>query len=247
MQRAFYNLAQSMINHQRALDAISTNVSNVNTCGYKKDEIVTNTFQEELILVENRRKTSGSFLQTYVDVSKTNLEQGFFEFTDSPYDIGIYGNVYFNIQSPTGRVLQTRKGQFELDGEGYLTLSDSGRVLGENGEIYIGNDDFIVDNEGNILNPDRTVIDRLRLSYIPPEADVEKVGDNLYAYDGDMTIPQGEKYDIIQGAFEKSNVDANKEITHAMEVQRLFEASSSILKYMDAINGRAASEIIKIG
>lgn len=246
MQRAFYNLAQSMINQQRALDAIATNVSNINTSGYKKDEIVTNTFKEELILVENRRKTSGSFLQTYVDVSKTNLEQGSLEFTDSPYDIAIHGNVYFNISSPTGRVLQTRQGQFELDSEGYLCLNDSGRVMGQNGEIFIGNDDFIVDNEGNILNENGEIIERLLLSYIPADADVEKVGDNLYGYDGDMTIPNGEKYDIIQGAFEKSNVDANKEITQAMEVQRMFEASSSILKYMDTINGRAASEIIKI-
>lgn len=246
MQRAFYNLAQSMINSQRALDAIANNVSNINTSGYKKDEIVTNTFQEELILVENRRKTSGSFLQTYVDVSKVNLEQGSLEFTESPYDIAIHGNIYFNIAAPSGRTLQTRQGQFELDGEGYLTLNDSGRVQGQNGDIYIGNDDFIVDNDGNILNENGEVLDTLLLSYIPADADVEKVGNNLFAYDGDMTIPDDEKYDIIQGAFEKSNVDANKEITHAMEVQRLFEASSSILKYMDTINGRAASEIIKL-
>ena len=246
MQRAFYNLAQSMLNHQRSLDAIANNVTNINTAGYKKDEIRMNTFQEELILVSNRKYTSGKFVQTYVDTSKTNLEQSSFEFTESPFDIGIQGNVYFNIQNSSGRVLQTRNGQFELDGEGYLCLNDSGRVLGENGEIYIGNDDFIVDNDGNILNENGEVIERLLLSYIPADADVEKIGNDLFAYDGDMTIPDGEKYDIIQGCFEKSNVDANKEITALMETQRLFEASSAILKYMDTINGRAASEIIKL-
>jgi len=246
MQRGFYNVAQAMINHQRTLDAISNNVANVNTSGYKMDEVITNTFQEELILVENRTKTSGTFVQTYVDTSVTNLEQGSLEYTESPYDIAIHGNVYFNIAAADGRILQTRKGQFELDGEGYLTLNDSGRVQGQNGDIFIGNDDFIVDVTGDILSSEGEVIDSLMLSYIPIEADVEKVGDNLFAYDGDMAIPEGEKFDIIQGAFEKSNVDANKEITHAMEVQRLYEASSSILKYLDTINGRAASEIIKL-
>lgn len=146
MQRAFYNLTQSMLNHQRSLDAISNNLTNINTAGYKKDEIRMNTFQEELILVSNRRKTSGKFVQTYVDTSKSNLEQSSFEFTESPFDIGIQGNVYFNIQGTNGNVYQTMCGQFELDGEGYLCLNDSGRVLGQSGEIYIGNDDFIVDN-----------------------------------------------------------------------------------------------------
>ena len=79
MQRAFYNLTQSMLNHQRSLDAISNNLTNINTAGYKKDEIRMNTFQEELILVSNRRKTSGKFVQTYVDTSKSNLEQSSFE------------------------------------------------------------------------------------------------------------------------------------------------------------------------
>ena len=118
MQRAFYNLTQSMLNHQRSLDAISNNLTNINTAGYKKDEIRMNTFQEELILVSNRRKTSGKFVQTYVDTSKSNLEQSSFEFTESPFDIGIQGNVYFNIQGTNGNVYQTRCGQFELDGEG---------------------------------------------------------------------------------------------------------------------------------
>ena len=59
-----------MLNHQRSLDAISNNLTNINTAGYKKDEIRMNTFQEELILVSNRRKTSGKFVQTYVDASK---------------------------------------------------------------------------------------------------------------------------------------------------------------------------------
>ena len=95
-------------------------------------------------------------------------------------------------------------------------------------------------------NENGEVIERLLLSYIPVDADVEKIGNDLFAYDGDMTIPDGEKYDIIQGCFEKSNVDANKEITALMETQRLFEASSAVLKYMDTINGRAASEIIKL-
>ena len=40
MLRGFYNAAQAMIVKQRELDAIGNNLSNINTAGYKKDEIV---------------------------------------------------------------------------------------------------------------------------------------------------------------------------------------------------------------
>lgn len=75
MQRAFYNLTQSMLNHQRSLDAISNNLTNINTAGYKKDEIRMNTFQEELILVSNRRKTSGKFVRRMLIQARATLSR----------------------------------------------------------------------------------------------------------------------------------------------------------------------------
>ncbi len=238
MLRGFYNAAQAMIIRQRELDAISNNVSNMNTAGYRKDEIVTNTFMEELILVRGRTKTSNTFLQTYVDQAKVNLEQSNFEYTESRFDMAVWGNVYFNIKGANDNIYQTRDGQFELDDEGYLTLNKAGRVQGENGDIFIGNDDFVVDADGTIYG-EEGVIDKLLLKYIPPNADVGKIGNALYLYEGEETLPEGETYEIIQGAFEKSNVDGNKEMTQAMEVQRLFEASSKMLQYLDTMNGKS--------
>jgi flagellar basal body rod protein FlgG len=81
----------------------------------------------------------------------------------------------------------------------------------------------------------------LLLTYIPPDADVRKISDTLFLYEGDEEMPAGERFDVIQGGFEKSNVDANKEMARAMEVQRLYEANSQILKYLDTMNSRSIS------
>lgn len=238
MLRGFYNAAQGMLVKQRQLDAIGNNIVNMNTAGYKKDEIVMNTFMDELILVNERQETSGHFLQTYVDISKTNLEQSNFTFTDSVFDVAVFGNMYFNIAARDGQVYQTRNGQWELDGEGYLVLGKAGRVQGENGDIYLGTDNFVIKNDGTILI-DNEIVDRLLLTYIPPDADVEKIGNNLMRYEGNEALPEGEIFDIIQGAWEHSNVDGNKEVTQMIEAQRLYQANSAILKALDNINSKS--------
>ena len=247
MNRGYYTAAQGMINQQRILDAISNNLSNVNTAGYRKDEIRLNTFQEQLFLVSKRRETSGTSYQTYVDQSKTSLEQGGFEFTDSTFDMGIYGNVYFNVRyEKDGGIYQTRNGQFGLDDDGYLWLGGVGRVQGTNGDIYIGTDDFTVTEQGVIMDYEENVIETLLLTYIPPEADVHKEGDTLFLYDGNEQLPQDEFYVVVQGGYEKSNVDPIKEITQAMQAYRMYEASSKVLQYLDSINQRAAREIAEL-
>jgi len=238
MLRGYYNAAQGMIVKQRQLDAIGNNIANINTAGYRKDEIVTNTFLDELILVNGRRETSGHLLQTYADISKTNLEQSNFTYTESNFDMAIYGNVYFNIRGEDGTVYQTRNGQFELDGDGYLILGKAGRVQGRNGDIRLNTGDFEVNNAGDIT-VNGEIVDRLLLTYIPPDADVDKFGNNLMQYGGNEQLPDGEYYDIIQGAWEHSNVDGNKEVTQMMEAHRLYQANSQILKQLDQINTKA--------
>jgi len=238
MLRGYYNAAQGMIVKQRQLDAIGNNIANINTSGYRKDEIITNTFLDELILVNERTETSGHLLQTYADVSKTNLEQSNFTYTDSNFDVAIYGNVYFNIRGNNDNIYQTRNGQWELDGDGYLILGKTGRVQGRNGDIRLGTHDFEIRNDGTIL-VNGEEFDRLLLTYIPPDADVDKLGNNLMLYNGDGNIPEGEFYDVIQGAWEHSNVDGNKEITQMMEAHRLYQANSQILKQLDQINSKA--------
>lgn len=248
MNRGFYTSAQGMINQQRILDAISNNVSNVNTAGYRKDEIVTNTFQEQLYWVGRREELSGTYYQAYVDASKTDLEQGGFEFTDSVFDFGIYGNMYFNVRYLNdGEIYQTRNGQWGLDNEGYLWLGGSGRIQGTNGDIYIGNDDFTVDELGVIRDENGNVIDTLLLTYIPRGADVHKEGDSLIRYDGEpAAIPEDEEFVVVQGAYEKSNVDSVKEMTHAMEAFRLYEANSKMIKIYDTLNQKAAQRIAEL-
>ena len=245
MNRGFYLAANGMIMNQRKLDAIGNNLTNMSTSGYKADTILTQRFDEAMVLVKHREELSGTFGQTYVDTSYTNLEQGSFEFTESPFDVGINGNVYFNINSYTGQRMLTRNGQWELDSEGYLCLSNSGRIVGENGEIFVGDKDFVISPDGTI-SQNGEIVDRLLLSYIDPEGNIDKFGANMFTSVDAGEVPEGERFEIIQGAYERSNIDLNYEMTMMMNANRLYEASSSILKLMDSMNQKAATQICKL-
>ncbi len=245
MNRGFYLAANGMIMNQRKLDCIGNNLTNMSTSGYKADTILTERFDEAMILVKHREELSGAFGMTYVDTSYTNLEQGTFEMTDSPFDVAIQGNVYFNVAAYNGQTMLTRNGQWELDSEGYLCLSNSGRILGENGEIFVGNKDFVIDVDGTVYQ-DGQAVDKLLLSYINPEGNIDKFGANLFTSVEATEVPEGERFDIIQGAYERSNIDLNYEMTMMMNANRLYEASSSILQLIDGMNQKAASQICKL-
>lgn len=252
MNRGYYYAANGMILNQRKMDCIGNNLANVSTAGYKRDTILTNTFDEQMILVKHRTKLSGTFTHRYVDTSYTDLDQSNFEFTDSPFDVAIWGDVYFNVRTnypgADSEIMLTRNGQWELDDEGYLVLGHSGRIQGENGDIYLGDKNFVIDTDGRIYRDyiGGEYIDRLRVSYINPDADVKKFGANMFT-EVQASDPPGElRYDILQGTIERSNVDWNYELNMLMQTYRMYEANSQILKICDSLNQGATGLCKKV-
>lgn len=232
MNRGFWYAGNGMALQQRKIDCVGNNLANASTAGFKRDTALINTFDDQLALVMHRQRISGTFTHAYVDTSYTDLTQGFPEYTESPFDVAIIGDVYFNIAAYNGDTMLTRCGNWELDSEGYLALSHSGRILGENGEIYLGTKDFVIDVDGAIYI-DGQMVDRLRLSYIDPKSDVTKFGANMFTAVNATDVPEGLRFDIIQGAIERSNIDWNYELAMLMNSNRLYEANSSMLKMMD--------------
>lgn len=247
MYRGYYLAANGIINQQRILDVISNNIANVKTAGYKKDISVPTTFERQLLLIRGEKNETGTIEYRDLDKIHTALEQGSFEFTERRLDVALRGNVFFNIRPDDGGApMLTRNGQFCIDEEGYLALDGAGRVLGETGEIQLGTADFAIDNKGNIRTEDGRSY-RLLLTYVEENRDVIKEGDNLFLPSEGTAgaLPQNADYDVIQGAYERSNVNVGEEMTKAIAAQRLFEACSQALKQIDQINQRAATEIAK--
>ena len=172
MIRGLYTGASGMAAQQHKLNAISNNLANVDTHGYKRDMSVQKAFPELLLRRFNddgvmripiKGEAIGSVdtapvvgrLGTGVAQNEvyTVFEQGPMEETSNPFDLALGGDGFFAVQTPNGE-RYTRNGSFHLGPEGMLVTKDGFPVLGENGPIRIKENNFRIDKEGNVFQND---------------------------------------------------------------------------------------------
>ena len=215
--------------------------------GFKTERVVTTTFQQEFLnRLEDGKYTpvgKGSMMRLVEDVA-TDFDPSMLSETNSPFDFAIYGQGYFNVVVDGKRML-TRNGRFELDEEGYLILPGAGRVQGENGDVKLENDRFIVTESGQIYNEKGKLVDTLVISQPSENVQLEKFTRGLYSVtdeqfaNGDI-VPATESK-VLQGVIEKSNVEINRELTMIIETQRNFQSCNNALKTIDQMNAKTAS------
>jgi flagellar hook protein FlgE len=115
---------------QTALSAISNNLANMNTTGYKDGTV---NFQD--LFYQNIGSTgSGDPEQLGAGVSvssiSTNFTGGDVQSTGVDSDVAISNNGFFVLQGPDGQDFYTRDGQFTVNSAGYLVSQDGYLVLG---------------------------------------------------------------------------------------------------------------------
>ena len=140
-----------LVANSSALAAISDNISNVNTVGYKR----TDTSFETVV---TGAASKGQYNAGGVLASTRQLvsQQGLLAQTSSATDLGIQGNGFFvtadkatGLTAADSRVF-TRAGSFQVDSDGYLTNSAGYYLQG-----------WPVDQQGNV-SPDPSDLNRLQ-------------------------------------------------------------------------------------
>ena len=162
--RGLFTGASGMSAQQVRLDAISNNLANVDTDGYKRDVAVHKSFAELLL---RRTNDDGVTLNPFGSGDQapvigkigtgvenneifTEFEQGALKQTENDFDLAMDGKGFFAIQTPYGE-RYTRSGAFVLGKEGFLETKEGYPVLGENGPINVKANNFKVDNNGNVF------------------------------------------------------------------------------------------------
>lgn len=247
MVRGLYTAATGMMVQRNKMDVLTNNVVNAETAGFKKDTLLTSTFDEVMIKRINDPSVNvfgGSNVGTYssgthVDELVTDFSEGSLERTDRSTDLAIVGDGFFTVETPAGE-RYTRSGNFAVNSEGYLVTQDGYYVLGDNGRIYTGSDQFSVTEDGSITGS-LAGGDTLKIVTFEDQGMLRKEGNNLYYIYGNSLPGSATDAVIRQGMQETSNVDLADEMVDMITVYRKYEASQKIVSMTDDTLGMAVN------
>lgn len=261
MYQGFYNLTSGMLTQNRNLNVISNNMVNIQTPGYKRDKMVSTTFQEEMLYRTGKRyKENPEPLATTskiraADRTYVSYEQGGFEETDGIFDFALSGEGFFVVDTPAGTAY-TRNGSFRVDDQGYLSLNSVGRVLGTDGQpIQIDNENFTVSSRGVISVKEtsgdgeedeevETTVRELGTLRIVDFEDYEQLHKEDYGvYTTNQEARDVENPSILWKMLERSNVDMMEEMTSMITAQRALQSAAQVLKMYDQVMSKAASDV----
>jgi len=236
MQTGYYSSAAGMVTQFNRLDTIANNLANVNTAGFKEDNLIVGDFmrlyQEKRDILENKNNTKEA--AAFINRTMTKAPQVVDKYTD--FSVGSMAKtsnsldfalskegLFFVVKTPDG-IRLTRDGSFTKDSEGKLVTKQGYEVLG---------DDYFSTKEGINLSQSENLISvdvngqiatnkKLFIAQPQNEQLLKKVGDNLYETDDISSLtPLDSSGAVKQGFIEKSNVNAVKMMTKLIETNRL--------------------------
>lgn len=245
MLKGYYHLTSNILTQKEHLNVISNNMTNVSTTGYRKDRVIQSDFKEELLArTGNVDKAQSKELgrTSHIVVPKeipTLHSQGSLEETGRNLDVAIMGEGFFKVMTEQG-IRYTRSGSFDLDQEGYLTLSGAGRVLSsENQPMLLATDDVNVTYTGEIVGRDGQSYGTLGIESFRDVNALKKEGNRLFINNDAQNIDTQAKSEIRSEVLERSNVEISEEMVKMMAAQRNIQTTSQVVKMYDQLMARA--------
>lgn len=153
MSGSIYALASGAVAQKLRLEALSNNLANAGTVGFKMDTVSFRLPESQVIELETPPTTdepSDLFSDLVPIEAFTDFSQGPHRGTGNPLDIAIEGDGFFAVATDSG-IQYTRNGSFTLSPEGILVTHDGYPVMGDGGEITVDGTDIQIDHTGNMV------------------------------------------------------------------------------------------------
>lgn len=244
-------------------DSTANNVANVNTVGYKKQNLVFQNIYDANIIQKSPQSgevTSIGELSVGSRVQKLTYDfsQGTLDKTGNTFDLALQGDGFFKIQSNEGDISYTRNGAFTMNNNGDLVTKDGDYVLDDrNKRIKIKTNDVVMHSINDIIiNKDG----QIELNNETNRIAMQKIGvfdfqnkENMVCIGGSKFKPmndnlgrgelKAEKFSLEQGSLELSNANVVNEMIKTINTSRNYEALSKLVK----ADGDSLSSVMRVG
>jgi flagellar basal-body rod protein FlgG len=251
MLRALYTAASGMEAQQLNIDTIAHNLANINTSGFKLRRA---QFQD-LIYQNIRQAGASNTASTEIPVglqiglgtkpvaTEMIFTQGDFSATNSPLDIVIQGQGFFQIRQVNGQIAYTRNGNFHLNRDGSLVTADGDfldpqiTIPQDQVGVTIGSDGTVSVLQAGQNTPQQ--VGKIEIALFQNPAGLQNLGRNLFlptqASGEPITGTPGENGlgTLMSGFVEQSNVSVVEEMVNMIISQRAYEANSKVIRTAD--------------
>ncbi len=251
MHSALWVSKTGMAAQDTKMTAISNNLANVNTVGFKRDRVV---FEDLFYSIQRQpgaqvdqvnELPSGVQLGSGVRVVGTQkvFTQGNTQNTAQEMDLAVMGQGFFQIENSDGQLMYTRNGQFHVNSEG-LMVNSQGLPLEPQIQIPDNAISFSVGVDGTVSittadDPAPTQLGQITLARFINPAGLQAVGGNLFR----ETEASGQAEELIageegagsikQGSLEGSNVQVVEEMVDMITTQRAYEMNAKVVSAAD--------------
>ena len=262
MSEGLYIAASGGTKQLRKLEAISNNISNISSQGFKREMLIyeekrTPPNQSLLIGFEGDKFSqpfSSDSAASYVQVTQslTDFTQGPLIKTDNPLDVAIEGEGFFAVDTPTG-IRYTRSGNFQLDGLGQLVDRKGNTILTQNEEpilVPFGTRQVTVGQDGSVFGGtelDSESLGQIRIVKFDNPQVLKKEGEGFYKI-SDPSVKEILVNDakVLQGFKETSNANVIHEMTQMIETVRQLEAYQKVIQSIDEADDQSVNSLGRV-
>lgn len=251
MNQALWIAKTGLEAQQSRMAAISNNLANASTAGFKRSRVV---FED--LLYQNIRQvgaqssqdtqlSSGFLLGMGVRTVATEkmFSQGALVQSENPLDIAIDGRGFVQVLLPDGSESYTRAGSFQVDNQGQMVTS-SGYPLQPSITIPEGALSITIGKDGTVSvrtssSAQLQDVGAIQLADFVNPSGLQPIGENLYLESSSSGFPQlgtpglNGLGTLVQGFVESSNVNVVEELVSMIETQRVYEMNSKAISTTD--------------